>query len=157
MMTILGWTLLAVALTALPLLAQAWQARRRDQRDFTQYTDPDRNRHWWTRECFYWVAEEPTPRVWRLGRLRWVRWQPRWFWSLSWRIHDEPVPAGKFLAWQLYVGWGKCDPTQTQRLRDGLFGEPRTGYLLTCTVAEMLAFRKRELDESPVWTNMGGA
>jgi hypothetical protein len=126
--------------------------------DLTKDTDPTRNAKWWTRERFYIVQEQPTPRILQLGRFRLVRWKPRFFWSISWRINDQPPEhAGKFRAWQFYVGWGKCDATRTYRLWDGSLGEPGSGYVLTWTFTEMVALRKRDLDVVPVWSNMGGA
>lgn len=99
----------------------------------------------------------PTPHVWVWGRLRVIRWTPRCFWSISWLIHDKPAPVNHFRGWQIYLGWGKCDGTQTARLNQGAFGEPTPGYVLTWTIAEMGAIRRRDLDDMPIYSNMGGA
>lgn len=117
--------------------------------DLTRFTDPIRNAHWWTKERFYLEPTQPFVR-WSatLGSFRCLLWGPRFFLSLTWG------------QWQCYFGWGKCDATRTFALWRGEYGEASTQYVLTWTIVEMGAFRKRTkstFDAIPVWQNMGGA
>lgn len=130
--------------------------------DLTKNTDPIRNAHWWTKERFYLVSQQPSCHIdWKIGRLRIRSWTPRSFISVSWEIHDRPPEhERKFRAWQVYGGWGKEDAARTFALQRGQLGgtpEEQTKYVLTYTFAEMIAIRKRDLDIEPVHTNMGGS
>jgi hypothetical protein len=64
-----------------------------------------------------------------------------WVWNLQW-----------------YYGTTKCDGTRTYMLNKGELGDPTTGYVMTTTPKELLAFRWRAQGPgSAAWNNMGGS
>lgn len=95
-----------------------------------------------------------------------------WRWLLrrtAWTniVLPDGRPA-RFVTWvlcwglQLYHGTAKCDGSRTFMLRHGQLGgtaHERSGFVMTTTPAELLAFRWRwkGLDKEPTWQNMGGS
>lgn len=120
-----------------------------------------------TDERFYLSYQQPSlKRRWDWWRFRSLAWEPGPFRSWSFRLW--PIDETHFRGFQVYLGklWGdhrggKLDNTRTLMLREGTLGgsptEQQMGYVYTATPSEQWAIRIKQLDKTPVTSNMGGA
>jgi hypothetical protein len=119
------------------------------------------------KERFYLLYREPRlKRNWTIWRFRYLSWEPGPFKSWSFRLYE--IDETHFRGIQIYLGklfgdhhGGKLDNTRTQMLRLGQLGgtyvEQQMGYIYTSTPSEQWAIRIKQLDKTPVISNMGGA
>jgi len=114
-------------------------------------------------ERFHVQTAEPVPAI-TYGPFKLWR-------TVTWRaIYVEDGRDGVFVSttWpgtgrrrlQYYRGTCKCDGGRTYMLRHRQLGgteEDQTKYVMTTTPSEMRALRIHQVDDVPVWNNMGGS